>query len=93
MPYAEPAFTEVHADAIKEIAELAGVADTDVFVYSSHPAPRTVKYIFQSWVGNVPGANEQCSSLLKANANVAVVLAWCRAHPEAAKELTAHYRA
>lgn len=86
-------FQEVHADAIGEIAELAAVEETDVFAYSSHPGPRTAKYVFQSWVGHVPGAHEQCNSLLKANANVAVLLAWCRANPEQAKELTASYRA
>lgn len=88
----EQSFQEVHEDAIKEIAELAGIEATDVFAYSSHPTPKTARYVFQSWVGNVPGASEQCNSLRRANANIAVLLAWCRAHPDEAKTLTENYR-
>lgn len=88
----EQSFQEVHEEAIKEIAELAGIKATEVFAYSSHPTLTTARYVFQSWVGNVPGAQEQCNSPLKANANIAILLAWCRAHPDEARALTERYR-
>jgi len=82
-------FTVVHAAALAEIAQIAGVEVGDVLNYQAHPA----RYVFQSWIGHVPGAHEVCLSVRKADTNVATVLAWCRAHPDQARELTEHYRA
>lgn len=86
-------FTVIHAAALAEIAQLAGVEVGDVFTYRAHPTAETARYVFQSWVGNVPGANEVCLSAREADTNIATVLAWCRAHPDKAMELTEHYRA
>lgn len=86
-------FQNVHAAAIAAVAEAAGVGTEDVFLYSSHPTKTSAKYVFQSWVESVPGVREVCQSRKKAEENLQVLLAWCRAHPDEAKALTEHYRA
>jgi hypothetical protein len=88
----EQSFQEVHEDAIKEIAELAGIEATDVFMYSEHPTPTQGRWFFQPWVGSVPGLRRVCLSRKEANATVKALLVWCRAHPDEAKTLTENYR-
>jgi hypothetical protein len=89
---AERVFNEVYEADIAEIASAAGVGAGDVFMYSSHPTPTQGRWVFQSWVGSVPDAEEVCLSWHKAAENVSVLLAWCRAHPDEAKRLTQNYR-
>jgi len=92
MPSAAPTFLEAHAVALADIAQLAGVGVEDVFLYSEHPTKTSGRWVFQSWIDGVPGAKTVCLSPLQATANVAVVLAWCRAHPAEARALTENYR-
>jgi len=92
MPSTAPSFQEANATSLAEIAQLAGVGVEDVFLYSEHPTKTSGRWEFQSWIDGVPGAKTVCLSLLKATANVAVVLAWCRTHPDEARALTENYR-
>lgn len=91
MPPAER-FQDKYAAVIAAVAEAAGVGTEDVFLYSSYPTLTQARYVFQSWVGGVPGAEEVCRSPEKAEENLQVLLEWCRAHPDEAKALTEHYR-
>lgn len=92
MPKEKPSFLEANAVALADIAQLAGVGVEDVFLYSEHFTETSERWKFQSWIDGIPGAKTTCLTQLQATANVAVVLAWCRAHPEEARALTENYR-
>lgn len=92
MPQSAPSFQEAHAETLADIAQLAGVGVEDVFLHSEHPTKTAGRWVFQSWIDGIPGAKTVCTTMLQANANVAVVLAWCRAHPDEARALTEKYR-
>jgi hypothetical protein len=88
----DPSFQEANAIALADVAQLAGIGVEDVFLYSEHMTPTQGRWFFQSWVEGIPGVTRVCRSQLKATANLAVILAWCRANPEGARALTERYR-
>lgn len=92
MPSKAPSFQEANAEALADVAQLAGIGVEDVFLYSEHQTPTQGRWFFQSWVEGIPGATRVCNSQLKATATLAVILAWCRANPDEARALTARYR-
>lgn len=92
MSQVAPSFQTANAVALADIAQLAGIGVEDVFLYSEHMTPTQERWFFQSWVEGIPGATRVCKTQLKATANLAVILAWCRAYPDEARALTENYR-